>query len=177
MTAFNLVTDLKGLNKAVRESLSDVGGVKSPEMKATAGVLAKHMRRTLSVRGGARIATSLKTRKLTAIGGTPSKAGEPPRRQTSQFAKSVKTGPVGVGWRVGVLRFTGLMLEAGVKAVLGARKIRARRGGLRRERAGTVQRSITIPARPYLLKSVDSAKDEMATKFGDLAGLSIKASS
>jgi hypothetical protein len=174
MSAFNLTTDLKGLNRALRDSLADVGGVKSPEMKATAGVLAKHMRKTLSVSGGGRQATSIRTRRRYAVGGTPSRPGEPPRAQTRALAKSVKAGVVGTGFRVGPLRFTSLMLEAGVKAVRGARKIATR--GRRRQRAGTVQRTVTIAARPYLLKSIERAKDEMAKVFGDLAGLSIKPS-
>jgi hypothetical protein len=180
MSAFNLVTNLRGLNGAIRSSLAHVGGAKSPEMRGAANVLAKHQRKTLSVSGGARVAQSITSRRLLAIGGTPSAPGTPPHAQTKQFAKSVKVGVVGTGIRVGPLRFTGLMLEEGVNATAGARKqrnrstVRQKLGG-RRQLAGKVQRTVKIAARPYLLKAVESAKDEMATVFGDLAGLSITA--
>jgi hypothetical protein len=170
--AFDLVRDLKGLNGAIRDSLAAVGGANSPEMKATGNALAKQMRKTLSVSGGARIAQSIRTRKLQAIGGTPSRSGEPPRAQTKQLARSVKAGVVGTGIRVGALRFTSGFLEEGVNATRGTRKTR-RSGRGRGQFSGRVQRTIRIPARPFLAKSVELAKDAMAKAFGDLAGLSI----
>jgi len=173
MSAFNLVTNLKGLNGAVRGSLASLGGANSPEMKGMAGVQAKHMRKTVSKSGGARVAQSIKSRRLIAIGGTPSAPGQPPHAQTKQFAKSVKAGIVGTGWRVGMLRFTGLMLEEGVNATRGARKTR-KSGRRRGHQSGTVRRTVTIAARHYLIKSIESGKNEMAEKFGDTAYLSIK---
>lgn len=170
MSSFNMVTDLKGLNGALRKSLASVGGVKSPEMQAAARVLRRTMARVLSVSGGASVVGSGK--RLRAVGGTPSAPGEPPRAQTKQLARSVKMGVVGTGIRVGPLRFTAAMLEAGVSSVLGARKTR-KSGRGRGHGSGLVKRSLVIAPRPYLEKSVDLAKDDMATAFGDLAGLSI----
>lgn len=158
MSAFNLVSNVKGLNGAIRKSLASVGGAKSPEMTATGRVLAKHMRKRLSKVGS----------------GVPSAPGESPRKQKGALSKSVKMGVVGTGIRVGPLRFTSLILQEGIDATRGARKTRTGRSARRRS-AGAVKRTLRIAARPYLLESVADAKDEMGTVFGDLAGLSIKA--
>ncbi len=178
MNGFDLTKELSGLNRTVRQSLAAVGGATSPEMTACGKILRRTMARVLAVPGGAAIASSIKSRRLRVIGGTPSAPGEPPHAQTRQLMKSVKAGVVGTGIRVGPLRFTSLMLEQGVSATAGDRKQRNRpttrsrfRG--RRQLAGKVQRTLTVPARPYLERAVELAKDEMATAFGDLAGLSI----
>ncbi len=176
MSGFDIVRNLKGLNGALRGSLAHLGGAKSPEMQGAGKALRKHMRRVLAVSGGATVAYSIRSRKPRAIGGTPSAPGQPPHAQTKQLMRSVAMGVVGTGIRVGPLRFTGLMLEQGVDATAGAKKQRNRfsqkRG--RRQLAGTTQRTVRIAPRPYLVRSVDEAKDEMAEVFGDLAALSIK---
>lgn len=158
MSGFNLVSNVRGLNQAIRGSLAQVGGARSPGMTAMGRVLRKHMKRRTSKAGN----------------GIPSAPGESPRKQKGDFSKSVKAGVVGTGIRVGPLRFTGLMLQEGVKATRGTAK-RRKSGRRRGQLAGTVRRTLRIEARPYLLESVKDAEPEMAKAFGDLAGLSIKA--
>jgi len=153
---------VKAVNQDIARRLARLGGANSPVLKGASRALAKTVRRGLPVKGGAGIATSLKSRRLRAIGGTPSAPGEPPRRQTGQLAKSIKEGPVGTGRRVGVLRFTGAMLEEGVNATLGgtsARATRGRRGRPRKARAA--KRSLTIAPRPFMQRAIDRARPEM----------------
>lgn len=159
---------IKAVRQEIDRRLARIGGANSPALKAAARALAKSVRRVLSVKGGARVASSLKSKRLRAIGGTPSAPGEPPRKQTGRLAKSVKEGPVGTGRRVGVLAFTGPLLEAGVHATKGAASARSsigrllrsgRRGKSRKARAAS--RSLAIAARPFMQRAIDLAQPEM----------------
>lgn len=156
MSGFNLVTDLKGLNGALRGALSDLGGAKSPEMMAMGRILRKSVARTLSVRGG----------------GKPSAPGEAPRKQTGALARSVKMGVVGTGIRIGALRFTADFLESGVSATLGERK-QSRRRGRSRGSMSKKKRNLRIAPRPYLQKALDAVQDQMVTEFANVAGARI----
>lgn len=171
--AFDLVKDLKGLNGAMRGALADLGGVRSPEMTAMGKILRRQMAKTLAVSGGGQVVYSIKTHRPHAVGGVPAKPGEPPHAQTKRLAQSVKAGVVGDAIWVGPLRFYGGFQEEGVNAVRGTRKVRKSGRGAG-QRSGTVQRTVTTAARPYLLKALEDAKDDMAKEFGDLAGLSLE---
>lgn len=176
MNRFNLVTGLKGLNGAVRGSLASLGGANSPELRAMGNVLAKSVRRTLSVSGGGAIARGAHGPDR---GGHPSRPGEPPRAQTKQLSKSVKVGVVGTGLRVGALRFTSDFMESGVNATRGDRKnTRGTRFGLSRGRLvrktrDLKKRTIIIARRPYLQPALDAVQGQMATEFANVAGASI----
>lgn len=169
----DLLQQFKKVNESIRGTLADLGGANSPEIKAMAKQLRKAIVKVVSVSGGGQPVASIKSRKLRSVGGTPSAPGQPPHRQTGQFSKSIGYGVVGTGMRVGPLRFTGLMLEEGVQATRGTRKAATR--GRRRQKAGTVQRTVTIAPRPYLQKAIDMAAEKMGDDFAATAGARISA--
>ena len=135
------------VNRSVERALNEIGGVKSPEMRAAGNTLARSIRKTLSVAGG----------------GQPSAPGQPPHRQTGQLAKSVKAAPSGDAIKVGPLAFTSPFLEEGVKAVKG--ETRTSRGRGSRRRVTKKRRSLTIAARPFMARALDACKDKMVDVF------------
>ncbi len=167
MSGFNLLSDLKGLNGALRGALADLGGAKSPEMTALGRIVRRSVAKTLSVPGGGAVAVGPDR------GGHRSRPGEPPRAQTFRLAHSVKAGVVGTGVRVGALRFTADFMESGVNATLGASKGTRRRPSGRLRSAGLKKRTIRIAPRPYLQRALDAVEGQLATEFANVAGARI----
>lgn len=135
------------VNRGVERALNELGGVRSPEMRAAGNTLARSIRKTLSVRGG----------------GQPSAPGQPPHRQTGRLAKSVKAAPSGDAIKVGPLAFTSLFMEEGVNAVKGDRRTSRGRGS--RKRVTTKKRSLVIAARPFMARALDAVKSQMVDVF------------
>jgi hypothetical protein len=73
------------MNRALMDTLGNLGRASSPELVAAAKVLKTELKKTLGLKGK----------------GTPSKPGEPPAKQTGGLQKSVRSGVVGrvSGWR------------------------------------------------------------------------------
>jgi hypothetical protein len=151
------------VNRGVERALNELGGVRSPELRAAGNALARSIRKTLSVAGGGSLAASLKGKRLHAVGGQPSAPGQPPHKQTGQLAKSVKAGPSGDAIKVGPLAFTSLFLEEGVNATKGDRRTSRGRGS--RKRTTVKQRTLVIAARPFMARSLEAAKDKMVDVF------------
>jgi hypothetical protein len=135
------------VNRGLERALNDLGGVRSPEMRAAGNTLARSIRTVLSVRGG----------------DTPSAPGQPPHRQTGQLAKSVKAAPSGDAIKVGPLAFTSLFLEEGVKTVKG--ETRTSRGRRSRSRVTKKRKTLTIAARPFMARALEAAKSKMVDVF------------
>lgn len=155
-----LPNGLKGatvqVNRKLERTLNELGGVRSPEMRAAGNTLAKSIRKTLSTRGG----------------GQPSAPGQPPRRQTGALAKSVKAAPLGDVIRVAVLRFTAAFLEEGVSAVKGdlrtSRGRRSNRGKLTphsRARTTRKKRNLVILARPFMARALAAVRGQLLDVF------------
>lgn len=147
MSAISLVGDLRDLNRAHARWQANVGDAKDEAVKASAVILARSWRKVLSVRGG----------------GTPSPAGEAPRKQKGVLQKSVGQGVVGTGRIVAVQRFTALFLEEGVNtsgstATKSAVKGRGRHIRSRRIRSGG---GLVIKPRPSAQRALDAAKADM----------------
>lgn len=161
------------VNRGVERALNELGGVKSPEMRAAGNTLARSIRKTLSVKGGGVLASSLTTHRTYALGGTPSAPGQPPHRQTGRLAKSVKAGPSGDAIKVGPLAFTALFMEEGVQSEQGATKRhvgrRSRRGRTLAERgkghSTRSKRTIRLAARPFMAKALEAVKSRMVDVF------------
>lgn len=130
-------------------------GANSPELAEGAKVLRRSIVKVLSVRGGGRLATSLRTRRRIAIGGTPSRAGEPPRRQAGNLVRSIIQGKVDEGRRIAAMWFTGPLLEQGVNTNLPIRSGRRRRTG------GVAKRRLIIAPRPFMQRAIDAAAPSM----------------
>jgi hypothetical protein len=113
-------------------------------MKEASKILARSIRRTLAVRGG----------------GTPSRPGEPPRKQRGSLAKNVRTGVVGAERRVAATWFTAPILEGGIDSSLPLRS-----GKGRRRRSGQASRRIKIAPRPFMQRSLDAVQSEMVNVF------------
>jgi len=144
----------KDMTKNLNSALADMGGAKSPELIESAKILARSLRKVLSLSGGGA---------RRGRGATRSRPGEPPRKQTGGLAKSVAQGVVGAGRRVAVLNFKA-MLEEGVDTARepnkNARgKVRLRRGAF----SGGIhaKRRLVIAARPFMEKALNAVKDEM----------------
>lgn len=135
------------VNRRLERTLNELGGVRSPEMRAAGNTLAKSIRKTLSKQGG----------------GKPSAPGQPPRRQTGALAKSVKAAPLGDVIRVAVLRFTAPFMEEGVQAVKG--ETRRSRGRRNRSRVTKKKRSLTIAARPFMARALEAVKGQLLDVF------------
>ncbi|HRZ09127.1 MAG TPA: hypothetical protein P5319_04470 [Gemmatimonadales bacterium] len=146
-----LPNGLKGatvqVNRKLERTLNELGGVRSPEMRAAGNTLAKSIRKTLSTRAG----------------GQPSAPGQPPRRQTGALAKSVKAAPLGDVVRVGPLRFTASFMEEGVQAVKG--ETRRSRGRRNRSRVTKKKRSLTIAPRPFMARALEAVKGQLLEVF------------
>jgi len=168
----DVTQELRQVNQKLRRTLSGLGGLDSPEIKAMAKELRRSIIKVLSVSGGGRVTQSLSGHRLYAVGGTPSGPGEPPRRQTGQLARSIAYGIAGAQFRVGAIRFTAAMLQFGVQSTRGARRSAGTRRG-RRTRGTLVQRTVTIAPRPYLEPALELAKDAMGEAFAEVAGARI----
>ena len=86
-----------GAIQALRNFQDDVTGAKSPAMRDSAKVLAKHMRRTVAERGH----------------GSPAAPGDAPHRQVGTLHKSVGYEVVDSVMRVGSGHFTARLQEEG----------------------------------------------------------------
>ena len=137
--SFSLL-DLGGLNRHVEQSLRIHGGAYDEGLKASSVILARSVRKRLSVRGG----------------GTPSRPGEPPRKQKGTLARSVSQGAAGAGRIVAVQRFTAAMLEQGVNTSLPARS------GRKGKRGRKAARTLVIAARPFMDAALRAVEGEMA---------------
>ena len=154
---FSLVGQLGSVSQGLRLLEQDLSGAKSPEIRAAAKALRKHVARVLNTSGGARVVPGgpKNKRKFRAIGGTPSRPGQPPRRQTGNLRKSVRQGPVATGRRIAVMWFTGQILEQGVDTST------TLRSGRRRRRGGVARRQMRIAARPFMARALANAQSEM----------------
>lgn len=133
MTDFDLSKGLQGIDRLMRDTMADAGGVNTPELKGAAKVLAQSIRKTLR-RGK----------------GSPSSPGEPPSRQTGKLANSVRDGVIGAGRWVGPTFFTAAFLERGTKAPKSA----ARNALNRMTGKGRA-------ARPFMDRSLAAVQDQM----------------
>lgn len=159
--SFDLVgASASDMAKGLRELGFELASSKSPELIASARILRRSLARTTAVSGGARIASSIRSKRLRAIGGRPAPPGQPPHAQTKQLTKSFMEGPVENGRRVGPIRFTGRLQETGVDATVGTKKTR-KSGRGKGQLSGTVQRTIRIPARPFMAKALAAVQDQM----------------
>lgn len=130
--------------KALKKEMADIGGANTPEMKAAGTVLAREIRKVLSVRG-------TKTNR--------SKPGEPPRRQKGRLAKSVGQDVVGGVRRVGESDFKSRLLQEGVDTSLPIKS------GKRRRKGGTAKRRLKIEPRPFMERAAENAIPKMDGEF------------
>jgi hypothetical protein len=147
VSAFNLLGDLRGVNRRAALLLTRVSGANSEPVRRAAGELAKAIRKTLSQGGG----------------GRPSAPGQPPRRQSGRLMRSVRHGAVGAGRRVAATRFTAPLLEAGVDTNAPPR------AGRRRRRGGQARRRVRIAPRPFMARALDLARNKMIDVAVDAA--------
>lgn len=162
-----LQRQVSGAMNTLRKELADIGGANTPEMKAAAAALRRAIKKQLSTRG------TLKT---------PSKPGEPPRRERffrggklidSALWKSIGTEVVGGVMRVGSSYFTSRLLEGGVDASLHARlKVAASASRFakhgrpnRRTLAPKRISRLEIAPRPFMQRAIDAAAPEMGEVF------------
>lgn len=147
--------DMLGLARITR----DLYSADSPEITEGAKVLRKHIAKQLATKGGARIVYNIKTRKPRGIGGTPSSPGSAPHRQTGRLMKSVIQGKVDTGRRIGVMWFTGPILEHGVDTATSPRF--AKRGKTTVKKTTNLRRRLVIKPRPFVMAGVKSAEPEL----------------
>jgi hypothetical protein len=112
------------INTRLVRELSNLGGARTPEMTGAAKVLKKSLKKVLGIKGN----------------GKPSKPGEPPRKQSGELEKSVVSGVVGAGQRVGLTSFVAPLLEFGVDTRADGVAPRSNRDLFTRE-----QREISLP--------------------------------
>ncbi len=155
MNAYSLTGSLAGLRRDHDRFLVEVSNAKDEAIKEDATILARSIRKTLSVSGGPKGIRPGKAKH--AFGGTPSAPGQPPHKQSGQLQKSVKQGIVGAGRIVAVMRYTGLWLEEGINA-------QAQRAGKR----GGKRYTLRIAKRPFMERSLAAVQDEMVTKAAKL---------
>jgi hypothetical protein len=146
----------RSVSKLKRE-MADIGRANTPEMRAAGNVLARSIRKELSVKGALYLGPS---RGRGKVRGIPSAPGEPPHRITSKLYKSVGTEVVGGVLRVGESYFTSRLLELGVDATM-----KLRSGKLRRRKGGIATRRIRIAPRPFMKRALANALPKMGDEF------------
>jgi len=151
MSSYSLTGSLAGLRKDHDRFLANVSNAKDEAIKQDATILARSIRKTLSVSGNPKGIRPGKARR--AFGGTPSAPGQPPHKQSGQLAKSVAHGVVGAGRIVAVTRFTALWMEEGLDATAQRAK----------KRGGKTYR-LRIAKRPFMERSLAAVQDEMVTQ-------------
>jgi len=152
---------VRQLTQRINRTLREIGRPDSDEMKEAAKLVKGSFRTVLNVRGGGRPAMSLASKRLRAVGGTPSSPGQPPRRQTGQLARSIRDRIAGDVRRVAVVHFTAPLLEGGVDTSLPRRSTTPRRGA-----KGTLR----IAPRPFAQRALDAVKDKLAGVIATLGG-------
>lgn len=172
---FDLVKGIHGASRGFEQVLQNLGGVRSPEMRAAGNLLRKSIRKVLSVKGGGTLVQSLQTKRLRAVGGIPSAPGQPPHQQTGRLARSVAMGPVGPALRIGAKWFTAPLLEEGVDTRIPVRRTSKvfRRGQFTgrtrfRTRAARVRSGklvIARAARPFMARGLAAVQDKMGDAF------------
>lgn len=161
MARFDLVKELKGFDAGLQAQLTHLGNANSPEMRAMRNTLARSMRKVLSVSGGGALGAGVQGPDRS---GHVSRPGEPPRAQTKRLMRSVKTGVVGTGSRVGTLAYYGAFHEEGVDTDLPLRS-----GSRRRRKGGKAKRTLKLPRRPFLQASLDAAREQMVDVFAEVS--------
>jgi len=161
----DLQAQLRKANKALGAIMADVGGANTPELRESANVLRKHIRRQVSKK--ATLAQG-PVRPGAKMRGLPSAPGEAPRRQTGRLARSVGQEVVGGVRRVGTNYFVGRLLETGVDSSGEARPTKT--GKLRghsKTAKGRERRNnkIRIEPRPFMEAAAKAAEEEMGDAF------------
>ncbi len=131
--------------KALKKEMAEIGGAATPEMKAAGRVLARSIRKQVSVKGDE---------------SHPSAPGSPPHRVTGRLYKSVGIEVVGGVLRVGESWFTSRLLEEGVDATLPTKS-----GKLRRRKSRLAKRRIKIAARPFMQRAAAEALPKMEGEY------------
>ncbi|HNB58679.1 MAG TPA: hypothetical protein PK308_00100 [Phycisphaerales bacterium] len=86
------------VNQRLNRELAEMGGARKPEMVETATLVKRSLRKVLGVKGH----------------GKPAPPGQPPRQQKGNLRKSIVSGVVGAGQRVGLTSFVAPLQEFGV---------------------------------------------------------------
>lgn len=150
------------VNQRLNRELAEMGGARKPEMVETATLVKRSLRKVLGVKGH----------------GKPAPPGQPPRQQKGNLRKSIVSGVVGAGQRVGLTSFVAPLQEFGVdtkadgaaprsrknlftgatREVKKASAQAAARRQARRNAGGSAKvRHEQIDARPFMQQALDDA--------------------
>lgn len=154
------------VNRRLERELKEVGGANKPEMIAGAKVMKQAFRKVLGVKGTPK---------------TPSKPGQPPKRQKGDLYKSVVSGAVGTAQRIGLTDHAATLMEFGVDTRADSVAPRSRKGlfskaarevkresrmahyrkVVQREKGSKKAKHTKIEARPFTDKAIALAEQKM----------------
>ena len=136
----------------LKATMVEVGDPNSAEVKAAGNVIAREMRKQLSVKAP-QLRASLKSHKLR---GLPSAPGQPPHRVSGRAYKSIGQEVVGGVRRIGTNDFVLRLMNDGVVVTAETKSRKTKTG---RKRKGT--RTIAIAPRPWAQPALEAAAPQI----------------